>query len=69
MAQKAYQVEGMTCDHCVAAVTSEVTKVSGVNAVDVQLEGGVVTVTGEEFSDDDIRAAVDEAGYEMAGTR
>jgi len=55
----------MTCGHCVSSVSSEVGKVSGVSSVDVELGSGRVTVTGEEFSDEQIREAVDEAGYAL----
>jgi copper chaperone len=65
MEQKVYEVTGMTCGHCVAAVTAEVSRVSGVQQVDVALPG-TLTVNGEGFTDDDVRAAVDEAGYAVA---
>ena len=64
--QTTYLVEGMSCEHCVRAVTSEVSKVAGVARVDVELESGRVTVTSENGVDDAaVRAAVDEAGYEV----
>jgi copper chaperone CopZ len=55
----------MTCEHCVSAISSEVSGVVGVEAVDVDLARGQVTVTGDGYTDDEIRAAVDEAGYEL----
>jgi copper chaperone CopZ len=55
----------MTCEHCVSAISSEVSGVAGVEAVDVDLARGQVTVTGDGYTDDEIRAAVDEAGYEL----
>jgi copper chaperone CopZ len=58
-----YTVTGMTCGHCAAAVTEEVSAVPGVVAVEVDVERGTVLVTGEGFGDDQVRAAVDEAGY------
>ena len=61
-----YTVEGMTCGHCVASVREEVAAVAGVSAVDVELASGRVTVTGQAVDDDAIRAAVTEAGYELA---
>lgn len=62
-----YTVSGMTCGHCVAAVTEELSKLPGVTAVDVELDGGFVTVESERPLDDGaVRAAVDEAGYELA---
>ena len=64
-----YTVSGMTCGHCVSAVTEEVTAVPGVTDVDVDLASGRLTVTSDSPVDDDaVRAAVDEAGYELAGT-
>ena len=59
-----YTVTGMTCGHCVASVKEEVGNVAGVEAVDVQLEDGRLTVTGD-VSADAVRAAVEEAGYEV----
>ncbi len=69
MTTATYTVTGMTCGHCVSAVTEEVTQVPGVTAVDVDLASGLLTVTSDAPVDDDaVRAAVDEAGYEVAGT-
>ncbi|HET6625883.1 MAG TPA: heavy-metal-associated domain-containing protein [Nocardioidaceae bacterium] len=65
MAQTIYQVNGMTCAHCADAVTREVSAVEGVSSVDVTVESGVVVVHGEDISDDAVRAAIDEAGYEV----
>ncbi len=60
-------VQGMTCGHCVAAVTSEVNKLDGVTGVDVTLDTGAVEITSNAPLDDvDVRAAIEEAGYEMA---
>ena len=67
MTDKTYTVSGMTCEHCVKAVRSEIGSLSGVDSVDVDLEAGRVTVSGTEFTDEQIRAAVDKAGYELAG--
>ena len=60
-----YLVEGMTCAHCVASVREEVGEVAGVRAVDVELESGRLTVTGEGVDDAAVRAAVAGAGYEV----
>lgn len=62
-----YTVKGMTCGHCVAAVTQEVQQIPGVSAVDVVLESGVITVTSDAALDADaVQAAVEEAGaYEV----
>jgi copper ion binding protein len=66
MSTTTYQVTGMTCGHCVQAVTSEVSAIDGVTDVQVDLESGRVDVTGENVTEDDVRAAVDEAGYALA---
>jgi copper ion binding protein len=64
-----FTVKGMTCGHCVAAVTEEVSKIDGVTDVEVDLASGAVTVTSEGTVDaDEFSAAVDEAGYEVAST-
>jgi copper chaperone len=63
-----YTVVGMTCGHCVEAVTEEVSAVPGVTTVDVDLASGGLTVSSTEPVDDDaVRAAVEEAGYQVAG--
>ena len=63
-----YTVGGMTCDHCVAAVKTEVAGLPGVTGVDVDLASGRVTVTSDLPLDQAaVRAAVDEAGYEVTG--
>ena len=63
-----YTVVGMTCGHCVSAVTEEVTQLPGVTAVDVDLASGGLTVTSDAPVDASaVRAAVEEAGYEVAG--
>jgi copper chaperone len=62
-----YTVTGMTCEHCVQAVTGELTTLPGVDAVRIELGTGAVTVTSETpLAADDVRAAVDEAGYVLA---
>ena len=59
-----YTVSGMTCAHCVSAVTEEVAKIDGVTDVDVDLASGRVTVGSAQAIDDgEVAAAVDEAGY------
>ena len=60
-----YVVEGMTCEHCVLSVSEEVSEVAGVEQVDVELTSGRLVVRGEDVSDDAVRAAVAEAGYEV----
>lgn len=67
MHTQTYTVTGMTCDHCKRAVTTELLRVDGVAKVDVDLATGAVTVESAEALDSDqVAAAVDEAGYEMA---
>ena len=67
MTSTTYRVTGMTCDHCVRAVSSEVSQIDGVTDVGVDLPIGQVTVVSDALLDiDDVRAAVDEAGYELA---
>jgi copper chaperone len=62
-----FTVTGMTCGHCVASVTEEVSEVAGVQHVDVVLDTGQVTVTSAEPVDAAaVRAAVEEAGYHLA---
>jgi copper chaperone CopZ len=63
MAEKTYTVTGMTCQHCVNAISSEVSGIDGVESAAVDLAAGTVTVIGAGYSDEQIRAAVDEAGY------
>jgi len=59
-----WSVEGMTCQHCVNAVTQEVSAIPGVTAVAVDLEAGQVSITSEDsLATDDVAAAIDEAGY------
>ena len=61
-----YQVVGMTCDHCVSSVQSEVSTIDGATDVDVDLATGQVTVSSDTPLDPAaIRAAIDEAGYEL----
>ena len=57
----------MTCDHCVRAVTTELVLLEGVRSVDVDLTQGAVTVTSDGPLDvEDVREAIDEAGYALA---
>ena len=67
MTTATYTVTGMTCAHCVSSVTEELTKIDTVRAVDIDLATGAVTVTSDSPVDEaEVRAAVDEAGYEIA---
>ena len=61
-----FTVKGMSCGHCVSAVTAEIVRLDGVQQVDVDLASGVVTVTGvRELGESEVAAAVEEAGYEL----
>jgi copper chaperone len=62
----AYSVPGIHCAHCEAAITAEVTRVAGVDGVDVDLGQKVVSVRGTGVSDADVRSAIAEAGYDVA---
>jgi copper chaperone len=68
----AYAVAGMTCGHCVAAVTEEIAKIGGVERIAVDLVAGgdsTVTVISEApLTEEDVREAIDEAGYTLTGT-
>ncbi len=67
MSVESFNVVGMTCGHCVAAVSSEVSKIDGVTKVDVDLASGAVTVESDRPIDPTaFAAAVDEAGYALA---
>ncbi|MFE3444361.1 heavy-metal-associated domain-containing protein [Nocardia sp. NPDC059180] len=68
MATSTYTVTGMTCGHCVGSVKSEIGKIDGVTSVDVDLASGLVSVdSAAPLADADVAAAVDEAGYAIAG--
>ncbi|MFD3523704.1 heavy-metal-associated domain-containing protein [Streptomyces sp. NPDC058653] len=63
-----YAVTGMTCGHCEGAVTDEISALSGVTSVKAEASTGRVTVISQAPLDESaVRAAVDEAGYELAG--
>jgi copper chaperone len=64
---RTYTVEGMTCDHCVTAITGEVTGIPGISDVSVDLSAKTVTVSGTTVEDAAVRSAVDEAGYTVVG--
>jgi copper chaperone len=68
MTTSSYTVTGMTCSHCVASVSEEVGAIDGVTDVTVDLPTGAVTVTSDRPVDvESVRAAVEEAGYELVG--
>ncbi|MFH8435818.1 heavy-metal-associated domain-containing protein [Streptomyces sp. NPDC018007] len=63
-----YQVKGMTCGHCEGAVSEEISEIAGVTSVTAVASTGLVTVTSKApLAEDAVRAAVDEAGYELIG--
>ncbi|MDA8116178.1 MAG: heavy-metal-associated domain-containing protein [Actinomycetota bacterium] len=64
MATKVYRVDGMTCQHCVKAVSDELAQVPGIANFDVNLDTKLVTIDGDALDDAAIVAAIDEAGYE-----
>ncbi|GAB3241308.1 heavy-metal-associated domain-containing protein [Kineosporia babensis] len=70
MSTTTIDVTGMTCGHCVSAVTSELSAIPGVTKVEVDLHaGGITPVTitsAAELDPTQVAAAVDEAGYELA---
>lgn len=66
MITSAYTVSGMSCEHCVNSVTSELSSIAGVSDVQIDLSSGHVTVTSDGPLDDAaVGAAVDEAGYQV----
>jgi copper chaperone CopZ len=64
--ERTYSVPGISCDHCKHAIEGEVATVAGVDGVTVDVAAKTVTVVGEA-PDEAVRAAIDEAGYEVAG--
>jgi len=61
---KVYKVQGMTCGHCKASVTEEVSQLPGVVDIEVDVVSGTLTVSGD-VSDQDVKSAVEEAGYQV----
>jgi copper chaperone len=61
-----YSVPGMHCGHCKDAVTRELETVMDVSSVEVSLDTKLVTVRGSHLDDAALRAAIEEAGYEVA---
>ncbi len=67
MSRSAFTVTGMTCGHCVASVTEEITEIDGVTDVAVDLPTGALIVTSDQPLDEaQVRAAVEEAGNQLA---
>lgn len=66
MSTTTYTVDGMTCSHCAHAVTTEVSKIPGVQAVQVDLAADTVRVEwSQPLSESDVRVAIEEAGYSL----
>jgi copper chaperone len=62
-----YSVPDVSCEHCRTAISTEVSTVSGVASVEVDLARKIVVVRGGDLDDAAVRAAIAEAGYEVAG--
>ena len=63
-----YNVTGMSCEHCVHSVSTELLGLPGVSNITVDLVTGVVRVTSARpLTNDHVAAAIDEAGYELVG--
>lgn len=68
MTTTTYKVSGMSCGHCEGAVSAELSALPGVTEVTAQAASGLVTVeSAAPLTEDAVRAAVDEAGYELVG--
>ena len=66
MTTTTYRVTGMTCDHCIRAVTTELVLLPEVRSVDIDLAEGAVTVTSDgPLDQEEVREAIDEAGYAL----
>jgi len=66
MTELTYSVPAMHCAHCTAAVADEVTAVTGVDSVEVDLHTKLVTIRGTNIDDAAVRAAIENAGYHAA---
>ncbi|MGP0100487.1 MAG: heavy-metal-associated domain-containing protein [Solirubrobacteraceae bacterium] len=64
--QRTFNVTGMSCEHCVAAVSAEVGQLPGVSGVDVDLASGAMVVSGGGVDGEAVRVAVEAAGYSLA---
>lgn len=70
MTTDTYRIDGMTCDHCARAVTSEISAIAGVTAVAVSVSEGVATVTSDAaLPTETITAAIAEAGYQLVSAQ
>lgn len=68
MTSRTFDIPGISCGHCKAAIEGEVAKVAAVDSVVVDIDARTATVTGGA-DDGAIRAAIDDAGYDVAGVR
>ncbi len=69
MSSTDYTVRGMTCDHCAGSVTAEISKITGVTGVKVDVPTGRVSVESDRaVADEAVTEAVEEAGYEVVTT-
>lgn len=67
MVERVYNVPDVSCEHCVNAIKGELSKISGVSNVDVNLDTKLVTVeSSDAVSDAELRAGIEEAGYDIA---
>jgi copper chaperone len=67
MTERVYKVPDVSCDHCVSAITNELTQIDGVENVQVNLQSKMVTVVAsEEVAEQSIRDGIDEAGFDIA---
>lgn len=68
MAERVYNVPDVSCEHCVSAITKELTQIDGVQNVQVDLETKQVTVVADDsVAEQQIREGIDEAGFDIAG--
>lgn len=63
--EKIISIEGMSCEHCVKAVTNALKEVDGVEDVSVSLEAKNAVVKGENLDDNKLKGAIEEAGYDV----
>lgn len=65
--EKTISISGMNCNHCKAAVEGALSELAGVSSVSVDLEGGKAVIACDNVADDAIRAAIDDAGFDVTG--
>jgi copper chaperone len=67
MAERVYNVPDVSCDHCVSAITKELSQIDGVQNVQVDLQQKKVTVVSDDtVADERIREGIDEAGFDIS---